>query len=306
MKRVGSIARRLFPVLPLILALSGCGGQSDNPAGPSGPPVAGGAVVYTAVGASDAAGVGSSGVCFPFTECTNGMGYVPVIERRLKAAGATVTPLNLGIPAALIGPGFQALATQYGAGFPQIPGYDLNKAGNMIDGQAPFVQRDSTLVTIFAGGNDVRTVARALDRGAGGSDPQAFVDQQIANFRNDYRTLVGAITARAPRARIVVANLPNFAGLPYTSGYAASEKLWIQRVSVGFSTQAINPLASQGVFVVDLLCNGQFNSPSVFSSDGFHPNDTGYALLADLYLAAINASSYPPPATNCAQMTIAR
>ena len=57
--------------------------------------------------------------------------------------------------------------------------------------------------------------------------------------------------------------------------------------------------------MVDLLCNGQFNSPSVFSSDGFHPNDNGYSILADLMLAAINSNSYPSPSSSCGQMSIA-
>jgi lysophospholipase L1-like esterase len=68
----------------------------------------------------------------------------------------------------------------------------------------------------------------------------------------------------------------------------------------------INSLPSQGVLVVDLLCNNQFSSPSMFSSDGFHPNDAGYAALADLFMAAITSTSYPAPSTSCPQMTLVR
>lgn len=295
--------RTILPVAILSLLLAACGGTS-NPTGPTGPPTSGGPVSYAAVGASDALGVGSSAVCLPYTDCPSGMGYVPVIVRRLKAAGSTVTPTNLGIPGAFIGPDFQSLAGQYGAGFPVVPGFEMS--GNFIDGEVRFVPRDSTLVTIFAGGNDVRTVARALDAGAGGSNPQAFLDQQITNFRNDYNTIISTIKDRAPKARIVVANLPNFAALPYTSGYSSAQKLWVQKISVGFSTQAINSLTSQGVLVVDLLCNSQFGSPSLYSSDGFHPNDAGYAALADLFMGAITSSSYPAPSGSCPQMTVAR
>ena len=95
---------------------------------------------------------------------------------------------------------------------------------------------------------------------AGGPNPDAFVNQQVANFRNDYTALVTGIKSKAPGARIVVANLPNFAGLPYASGFSRTQKLWLQKISVGFSTLAINPLTSQGVLVVDLLCSSGFTS----------------------------------------------
>lgn len=299
MNMAGLISRIL--VLVVLGFLAGCGAQGDNNPVSPGPPAAGGSVYYTAIGASDAAGVGSSAPCMPFTDCPSGMGYVPVIVRRLKAAGSTVTLTNLGIPGAFIGPDFESLADQYGVGFPTLPGYDLK--GNFIDAEARYVPRSSTVITIFAGGNDVRTVARAMDLGAGG---QAFLDQQITNFRNDYNMLLKEVKDRAPQARIVVANLPNFAGLPYTSRYSSTQKLWVQKISVGFSTQVINALTSQGVVVVDLLCNGQFNNAAMYSSDGFHPNDAGYAALADAMMNAINSTSPPGPSASCSQMTIVR
>ena len=40
------------------------------------------------------------------TDCPNGMGYVPVTVRPLKAQGFTVTNLNLGIPTTVIGRDF--------------------------------------------------------------------------------------------------------------------------------------------------------------------------------------------------------
>jgi lysophospholipase L1-like esterase len=298
--------RASAPAMAFLVAilLAACGGKGENPLTPSPPPASGGDVYYTALGASDAAGIGSSAPCIPFTDCPSGMGYVPVIARRLKAAGSTVTLSNLGIPGAMIGPGFLQLANEYGGGFPTIPGYELK--GSLTEGEVPYVPRNSTIVTIFAGGNDVRTVARALDKGAGGSNPQAFLDQQIANFRNDYNTVISRIKERAPQARIVAANLPNFAGLPYAGGYSSTQRLWLQKISLGFSTQVVNNLTTQGVLVVDLLCNGQFNSSSMFSSDGFHPNDAGYAALADAMLAAIQAASHPAPSASCAQMTLIR
>jgi lysophospholipase L1-like esterase len=277
----------------LATLLAGCGSSQDSPTAPSPPPAAGSAVYYTAIGASDAAGVGSSAPCIPFTACPGGMGYVPVIVRQLQDMGSTVTLSNLGIPAAVISPGFQALGRQYGRDVPI----------NIIDQEVPFVPRNSTVVTIFAGGNDIHTVAEAIDRGAGGADPLAFTDQQIKAFGNDFATLLKGIRDRAPQARIVVANLPNFAGIPMHAGRSLEEKQLLQKISVGFSTQVINPLAGQGVAVVDLLCDGRFTSGSYFSSDGFHPNDAGYATMAAEMMRAIT-SSIPAPQASCGAMTI--
>jgi lysophospholipase L1-like esterase len=297
MKMLRSLAPALV-VLCLASLLPACSKKSSSPLSPTTE----GTIYYTAIGASDTAGVGSSAPCFPFTSCPNGLGYVPVIARKMEAAGSTVSLSNLGIPGAFIGSDFQALAKQYGNGFPEIAGYELK--GNFIEGEAPFVPRNSTIITIFAGGNDVRTVAKAINSGAGGSNPQAFLDDQIAAFRSDYEALLSAIRSRAPSAKIVVANLPNFAGMPYTASYSSRQKLWVQKISVGFSTGAINPLAAQNVQVVDLLCNSQFYSSSIYSSDGFHPNDTGYALLANLMTSAINGTS--TPSASCGKMTLVR
>ena len=44
---------------------------------------------------------------------------------------------------------------------------------------------------------------------------------------------------------------------------------------------------------------------STYSSDGFHPNDTGYGYLASGMLQAINSpSSYPAPRSSCSQMLL--
>lgn len=273
-----------------------CSSKSDSPTTPSPTPGTNTPVFYTAVGASDAAGVGSSAACVPFTPCPNGMGYVPVIVRKLEAQGITVTLSNLGIPAAVIGPDFETLGQQYGRLIP----------GNFIEQEAPFVPQNTTVVSIFAGGNDTTTVVTAIGGGAGGSDPSAFIEQQITAFGKDYAALLSAIRGRAPGARIVVGNLPNLGAAPFAAGYPADRRLALQRVSVGFSTRVINPLTGQGIAVVDLLCDSRFASTSVFSSDGFHPNDTGYAIMADAFLAAMQTSNYPAPSSSCPQMTLIR
>jgi lysophospholipase L1-like esterase len=280
---------------PLLFALAtACSGKSASPAAPSQPADPGAPIYYTAIGASDAAGVGSSAVCVPFTACPNGAGYVPVIARDLGAGGAPVTLMNLGIPAAVLSRRIQDIGNGYGRGIP----------GNFIDDEAPFVPKNTTLLTMFAGGNDTNTIAAAVAGGAGGGDPNGYIDAQIRAFASDFATLVAAVKQRAPAAKLVVANLPNFAGMPYTAGLSPENKVIMQRISVGFSIQAINPLAAQGIAVVDLLCDERFLQPGIFSADGFHPNDAGYRLLADEMLKALRQPAYPAPQGSCALMTL--
>jgi lysophospholipase L1-like esterase len=280
---------------PLLATACGGGSTPSSPSSPvPGPPAAGAAISYTAVGASDALGVGASVTCLPYAPCPSGTGYVAAIARQLQAGHSSVTLMNLGIPAAVIGPDIQAIAIAAGR---QVP-------GNFIDQEMPFVPRDSNVVTIFAGGNDANAIADALNQGAGGNDPSGYVDAQVRAFANDYQTLVRGIRSRSPNAWIVVANLPNLAGAPFTAGYSAIAKQYMQRISVGFTTQAINPLASQSIPVVDLMCDARSYVPGNYSADGFHPNDAGYANIAAEFVKAITTSGYPAPRSSCAQMTL--
>jgi lysophospholipase L1-like esterase len=275
-----------------LLAVSGCDLLKHSPNEPSENQPKNN-VSYTAIGASDAIGFGSSIVCLPFTDCPAGMGYVPVIVRKFLDAGKVVSHLNLGIPGAVLGPDVQNIGNALGR--------DI--FANFLDRELPFVPRDTTAVTIFAGGNDVNTVGAAIEAGMAGSDPAGYVLTQTQNFGRDMRTLVDGIRSRAPEARIVILNLPNLAAMPYANGYTITQKRWLQQIAVGFSAQ-INALASGNVFVVDLMCDNGFYSSSIFSSDGFHPNDTGYARIADRLFPVLNTGSATSPLASCSQMTI--
>ena len=274
---------------------SGCGASSPtDPGNTDGGSGGSTQISYTAVGASDAIAIGASVSCLPFIECPAGTGYVQIITRRLADGGKSVSLLNLGIPGAVLSPRIQAISQSYG------PRVDFN----FMERELPFVSRDSQLVTIFAGGNDTNVVARSIS-GASNGDPRAYVDDQVRQFASEVAALVDGIRARAPQARIVIGNLPNFAGAPFTSGYSLDARRALQQLSVGFSTQGINPLVSRpNVAVVDLLCDDRFNAASSFSADGFHPNDNGYAIMADLMLAAYRNTSYPAPSASCGRMSV--
>ena len=269
-------------------------GLGKSPTEPTGPPAAGSTIVYSAVGASDANGVGSSVPCIPFDECTSGMGYVPVTARSLKTQGFNVTLLNLGIPTAVISRAFQTLGQQY----------NRIIAGNFIDQEMMFVQPNATLVTIFAGINEVNVVTAALGGGAGGSDPNGYMDAQVRAFGADYTTLLAGIRTRAGSPRIVVLNVPNPAGLPYLAGTSLAQRQAGQRIAVAMTRTVVNPLLSSSIVVVDLMCDSRSYIPSNYSSDGLHPNDAGYAYIASEVVKAITVTSYPAPQNSCSAMTI--
>jgi lysophospholipase L1-like esterase len=116
--------------------------------------------------------------------------------------------------------------------------------------------------------------------------------------------LIRRIRARAPNARIVAFNLPNLAALPYVSRNTALERGALQRIAVGLSDR-INASTSQNVLVVDLMCDSRVYSPANVSSDGFHPSDQGYQLMAELAYPAVAAGATAPPSAGCAQRTVA-
>ena len=43
------------------------------------------------------------------------------------------------------------------------------------------------------------------------------------------------------------------------------------------------------------MCEPRLYQPAQLSSDGFHPNDAGYAILADEVVRATTSSAYPAP-----------
>jgi lysophospholipase L1-like esterase len=278
-------------VVVLLATLTACSESNDSPTDPS-PPTQSTEDNFAAVGASDVVGYGGSSPCLPFADCPDGTGYVQSTIRRLRAQGRTVNVTNLGIPGATLSRELEDLGNSLGRGIP----------GNFIEREMPFVPRNATIVTIFAGGNDANTVGSAVRAGNGGTNPRDYIDTQVRNFGRDLALLVNGVRSRAPQARIVLLNLPNMAALPYVSTYPLVERSILQRIAVGFSAQA-NTLASSGVLVIDLMCDARSYAPGNYFSDGFHPNDAGYAFMTELVYAAATSGSAAAPRASCPQMT---
>jgi lysophospholipase L1-like esterase len=217
---------------------------------------------------------------------------VQTLARRLAEGGRSVTLRNLSIPAAVMNRATQDLAASLGN---QIP-------GNFIEQESPFVPPNTTHVTIFAGGNDANNIALGA-RQRGGSDPNGFADAQVRQWGIDLEDLVARIRSRAPNARIVALNLPNLAASPYFAARPTVEKSLMQRVAVGL-TDRVNALTARNVLVVDLMCDARLYLPSNYFTDGFHPNDGGYAVFTELTLPALRDGTSRAPSTTCSQRTV--
>jgi lysophospholipase L1-like esterase len=273
---------------------AGCSGDSGNSGpGPSpiGPPAADAPVYYTAIGASDANGVGASVPCFTFTTCEGSTGYVGVLALRLRTGTRRVTVMNLGVPAAVLSPAMQAIGRQHGREI----------TGNFVDDQLPLVPRQSTLITIFGGASDANAIGEAIENGAAGSDVAGYIERQQRAFGADFDRLISGVRARAADSFVVVINVPNMALLPYAMRYPIEHRRVLQALSIAFSREA-NRQQARGVAILDAMCDADLYNRSHFAGDGFHPNDAGYAHIAARLLTVVNAGGTPPSAS-CAPMT---
>ena len=263
----------------LLLTTAACSSNSDTPTSPT--PGSNQAISYTAIGASDGIGFGGSAPCVPLD---------PTCD------GRTVSYLNLSLPGAVMSKAVEDLAAAIGRPINTL-------AGNFVERQAPFVPPSTTHLTIFAGGNDANTIAQAARAGRGGSDVNSYVDGQVRQWGTDYEDLIRRVRDRAPNARIVVLNLPNLAAAPYLASNPLDEKRLMQRVAVGLSDRA-NALRSSNVLVVDLMCDARLLQAANYASDGFHPSDAGYAIIAELTFPALANGTVSTPSSTCSQRTI--
>ena len=283
---------RAVLITALAVAAASCSksDSSDTPTSPTNPT----AVSYTVLGASDGLGVGGSIPCAPFdTGCENGTGYAQTIRRRLQADGRTVAYLNLSVPGAVMSRAIEDLANSLGRSIP----------ANFLERYPPFVPVTTTHVTLFAGGNDANIIGAAIEAGRAGADVRGYVDGQVRQWGTDLVELISRVRSRAPSARIVAYNLPNLGAAPYMAGRALTDRSIMQRIATGLTDQ-INSLTSRGVIVIDLMCDPRIAQPASYSSDGFHPSDAGYAIMADLGYAALTSGSAPAPQSSCAQRTV--
>ena len=250
-------------------------------------------VSYTAIGASDGSGFGSSVVCAPFDpDCPAGTGYVYLLKRRIQGDGRTVSLQNLAVPGSVLSPAIQTLSREIGR--------DI--LSTFFD-QSAVVLPGTTHLTVFAGGNDANVIAQNVRAGRAGADVRGFIDAQVNQWQTDLQEFLRRVRQRAPNTRVVALNLPNLGAAPYVAGLPVLERSILQRIATSL-TDRINALTSQNVIVIDLMCDPRIYEPSRFSSDGFHPSDSGYALMAELTYPALVSNSAPSPSPSCSQRTL--
>ena len=90
--------------------------------------------------------------------------------------------------------------------------------------------------------------------------------------------------------------------MPYLARASVEQRQAAERAAVGMTTTVINPLTARNVTVIDLMCDPRAYQGTNYFSDGFHPNDAGYAFMAGEIVTAITAA-YPAPRGTCSQMT---
>jgi lysophospholipase L1-like esterase len=268
---------------------------------------------YAAVGASEAVGIGASVPCGVIRSllpgCPGGTSYAPILSRNKYDWLGFLYLRDLGISGAVISPTIQTLLNQTGT----AP-YDTctQRTGNdrvlfsLLGDEVSRIPGRTDQITFFAGPNDAVGLVNALGCGAGGTDAAsqtAFVQKYVLQFQADLIVLAAGLRAKAPTAVIAAANVPDLSRLPFAAPYSQAAKAALQAFSLGFDG-SIDALAMSGIRVVDLLCDppgtGAYD-PTNFSADGFHPNNKGYAALAQRFQAVLTATAPSTPQPSCSQ-----
>jgi lysophospholipase L1-like esterase len=207
----------------------------------------------------------------------------------MKAAGSKVVVANL--PDILLAPQFfqgGAVLTANLTGFLEKVGipaafaptiaanasanvattYNVTGSGYLTE--SGFLSTLSQCITQFAGGAGTVNCAPVLDpAGAGSGDGTVYLDATFAAQVQGLNTAYNAAIAAAATAT----------STPLVDIHAA-----ITGIASGAGPYAISAAINP-----PKCCNAQFGG-GIFSWDGLHPSNTGYALIANLWIATINAS----------------
>ena len=123
---------------------------------------------------------------------------------------------------------------------------------------------DPDLVTIFAGANDL----------VAGAEP--------ADFENSLATILSDLHSKT-HAVVAIANLPDLTELPSFQSNPDPD-VTTARV-IAFNAAIARQASAHGALLVDL--STEQVGADVTAADGFHPNNQGYEIMAQKYLAVI-------------------
>jgi acyl-CoA thioesterase-1 len=143
-----------------------------------------------------------------------------------------------------------------------IPGVEADEVQNV---ELPIaVEIDPKLVTIFVGGNDIVS------------------GRTIEAFEEDVQDILSELTEKTG-ASIFIANLPDMTQLP-TFLEEPDRDVTPERVR-DFNAVITRQANAYNVTIVDLFSTGV--QDVLISDDGFHPNDDGHQVIAELFLEQI-------------------
>lgn len=202
----------------------------------------------------------------PAYACPDGTGFLPVVARALDREAPTA---------------FQNLALS-ASHTVTIPLFEV-----------PKLSPAATAVVLFIGIADLPPIA----------DKDNYTLEQ---WREDYEWAVSSIHARAPKARVILATLPNPAYIPFFIRGAAHVRLTPERRTVWWRTgEAMNAvITSLGEDILDLHCMRSMYEEPTLATDIIHPNDEGYAIIAARILdilrspTRVTANAVCPPYTD--------
>jgi acyl-CoA thioesterase-1 len=206
-------------------------------------------MVYVAMGASDAVGVGASD--------PNTTAYVPRLIARLPAHAFA---LNLG-----------------------VSGYTAKQA--LAEELPQALSAHPTLVTVWLVGNDFRQCT------------------PLADYQRDLDSLLGQLQSQT-HAQVFVANAPDMSLLPAIRDGSPNlgaclrglQPAQIRAVVAQWNAVIDAVVAKHHQVLVDLFHSDLEAHPEYIASDGFHPSDSGYRVLADLFWTQITAHHAVPGA----------
>jgi lysophospholipase L1-like esterase len=186
---------------------------------------------------------------------TSGKGYVGNLKARLEETGRKVNVQNLG-----------------------ISGLESSELVRSV--QNPGVQqyfKDAELIMISIGGNDITHSIGGVDKilGTKGIDEQAILSTR-EQYTKNLQQILQTIRTHNNKAPILILGLYNpFEGLLEDQGYTDRLLLdWndnLRKVAQSFEQVKVVPM-------FDLF---QWNNHALLSFDHFHPNNEGYARMAE-------------------------
>jgi len=238
----------------------------DEKVTPATPPPAG---LYVALGDSITWGRGVTINCQPFpahpvdiaSYCPDGTTYPVLVAMALRKAGIAGHFMNMGISGGTV--------------------------DTIIANELPYLPAETTLVTISIGGNDSRFVRRK----------GMTVKDNVKLYEDQYMKLLDMVHQRAPKARIVLVNIPNYGtisklGSRFTSDTAVDQQHF--DATSQLMTKFVDSLYPKYA-VADTMCQAYSYDMSVHFEGSAHMTEPGYAQMAKSVLSAIQNPA-PPPA----------